>query len=119
MKGASCRSSCRARGVRVSPGSVLGPHWRRGDLLAPGIEAFFVCGPAVASVPAGIDTRSDYVACGSDVATRLGLSLPFPRQATFSGAGGTQAGTLSFPSEGLVGLFVADFREYCYLSARR
>jgi hypothetical protein len=41
--------------------------------------------------------------------------LPFPRQAAFSGAAGTQAGILSFPPNGLVSLFVTDYTEYCFL----
>jgi hypothetical protein len=61
------------------------------------------------------NTRSDYVLFASSIAQRLGLTLPFPRQSTFSGAAGTQAGTLSFPPNVLVSLFVTDYTEYCYL----
>src|SRR5262249_30083874 len=52
-----------------------------------------------------------------DLARRLGLHLPYARQATISGAAGTQTATLSFPPDGLVSLFVTDYQEYCYLQA--
>jgi hypothetical protein len=41
--------------------------------------------------------------------------LPFPRQEGVSGAAGTQAATFSFPPDGLVSLFVTDYREYAFL----
>jgi hypothetical protein len=33
-----------------------------------------------------------------------------------SGLGGVQTATVSFPPDGLVSLFVTDYREYCYLA---
>jgi hypothetical protein len=68
-------------------------------------------------VAAQIDTAADYVLLGSDVATDLGLTLPFPRQGGMSGAAGAHAATVSFPPEGQVSLFVTDYREYYYLPA--
>src|SRR4051794_16075611 len=102
--------------LSLSVGGVLRPYWPNGVMHYPGLDAFAVARGSVLRVPAtGIDTRSDYVLFGSDVARALGLSLPLPRQAPFSGAAGTQAGVLSFPPDGLVGLFVTDYTEYCYL----
>jgi hypothetical protein len=72
-------------------------------------------GPRVAVENAQIDTGSDYVVFASTVASGVGLTLPQPRQVSFSGAAGSQAGTISFPPDGLVALFVTDYREYCYL----
>jgi hypothetical protein len=62
-----------------------------------------------------IDTGADYTVIASDIALDLGLTLPFPRQLSISGAGGTYTGTVSFPPDGLVSMFVTDYREYCYL----
>jgi hypothetical protein len=72
----------------------------------------------VTTVAAGIDTQSDYVAIASLAAVPLGLTLPLARQENYSGAAGSQAGTLSFPPDGLVGLFVTDLVEYCYLPSQ-
>ena len=102
------------RGV-ISPGLLLRAYWQGGTFPSPRLTTYLVCGRTVTWVEAGIDTQSDYVAITSRAAQRLGLTLPFPRQEPFSGAAGTQAGTLSFPPDGLVGLFVTDLTEYCYL----
>jgi hypothetical protein len=58
---------------------------------------------------------TDHIVLASDVAVNLGLTLPFPRQMGMSGAAGSYAMTLSFLPDGLVPLFVTDYREYCYL----
>jgi hypothetical protein len=86
-------------------------------LFSPACAAYVAVGQLVERVFASVDTRSDYVVFASSVAQRLGLTIPFARQAAFSGAAGTQAGVLSFPPDGLVSLFVTDFTEYCYLPA--
>src|SRR5262245_55501675 len=93
------------------------PYWPGHVFSDPSCTTYLVCGSRVAQVPTGIDNRSDYVVFSSTVAASLGLTLPFARQTAFSGAAGTQAGTLSFPPDGLVGLFVTDLTEYCYLPA--
>jgi hypothetical protein len=64
---------------------------------------------------ANLDTCCDYVVLASGVAASLGLTLPFSRQTGVSSAGGTQAATFSFPPDGLVSLFVTDYREYAWL----
>jgi hypothetical protein len=79
------------------------------------MDVFLVRGNVVVTTHAGIDTRSDFVACEVTVARQLGYVPPLARQAGYSGAGGTQAGALSFPPDGQVGLFVTDYTEYCYL----
>jgi hypothetical protein len=86
-----------------------------GVMFSPAREAYVVAGQLVERVFAAVDSRSDYVLFGSAVAPRLGLTLPFSRQSTFSGAAGTQAGVLSFPPDGLVSLFVTDYTEYSFL----
>jgi hypothetical protein len=79
----------------------------------------FVVGPGglVERTSAHIDTACDFVVLESGVALSLGLALPFPRQEGISGAAGTQAATFSFPPDGLVSLFVTDYREYAFLPA--
>jgi hypothetical protein len=74
-------------------------------------------GGLVTSRFAQVDSAADYVLLESTVASDLGLSLPFRRQTGMSGAAGAHAATVSFPPEGLVSLFVTDYREYCYLPA--
>jgi hypothetical protein len=65
---------------------------------------------------AQIDTAADYSLLASRIASPLGLSLPYPHQVRISGAAGTQAATVSFPPDGLVSLFITDYREYAYLT---
>jgi hypothetical protein len=79
----------------------------------------FAIGPTgvVNWTAAQIDTSCDYVILEANLALSIGLSLPYPRQAAVSGAAGTQAATFSFPPDGLVSLFVTDYREYAYLPA--
>jgi hypothetical protein len=75
-------------------------------------------GDRIAVAPAQLDTASDYTLFASAVASfDLKLSLPFPRQIGISGAGGTYTATVSFPPDGLVSLFVTDYREFCFLSS--
>jgi hypothetical protein len=88
---------------------MIRPYWTGGIFLSAGLTAYLVHGQVVATVSAGIDTRSDYVLIESGAAPKLGLTLPFSRQAPYSGAAGTQAGTLSFPPDGLVSLLVTDY----------
>lgn len=102
----------------ISPGQLLWPYWLGGSCLSARITTYLVCGRAITWVEGRIDTQSDYVAITSLAAPRLGLTLPFARQEVYSGAAGTQAGTLSFPPDGRVGLFVTDLVEYCYLPAQ-
>jgi hypothetical protein len=66
--------------------------------------------------PTQIDTAADYSLLASPLAAGLGLSLPYPRQVQVSGAAGMQTATVSFPPDGLVSLFVTDYREYAYLT---
>src|SRR5262249_43687810 len=71
-------------------------------------------GGTISSLVAQIDSVADYVLLGSDVAVDLGLTLPLARQAGMSGAAGAPAAPGACPPEGLVSLFVTDYREYCY-----
>jgi hypothetical protein len=77
----------------------------------------FVVGPGnrIDRVRAPIDSASDYTILAASAASTLGLTLPFPRLAGVSAAGGSQAATFSFPPVGLVSLFVTDYREYAFL----
>lgn len=101
----------------ISPALLMHPYWPRRLFSNVCMDVWLICGQDVTMLNAGLDTRSDYVVVSSGIAPMLGLTLPFARQAAFSGAAGTQAGTLSFPPDGLVGLFVTDYTEYCYLPA--
>lgn len=103
--------------LALSSSGVLHPYWTGGVMFSPACTAYVVVAHQVERVFVSIDSRSDYVLFAAAVAQRLGLSLPFTRQAAFSGAAGTQAGILSFPPDGLVSLFVTDYTEYCYLPA--
>jgi hypothetical protein len=78
----------------------------------------FVVGPGGKFLvePTQIDTAADFSLLASRVAAGLGLSLPYPRRIQVSGAAGTQTATVSFPPDGLVSLFVTDYREYGYLA---
>jgi hypothetical protein len=104
--------------VTLSPGGLLHSYWGATGFHRPAFDVHVV-GPGgqVRIELAQADTGSDYVLFAAPVAHFLGLVLPFPRQVPFSGAAGTQAGALSFPPDGVVSLFVTDYREYCYLPA--
>jgi hypothetical protein len=99
-------------------GSVLAAHWPGACLYRPACDVYAV-GPGglISRAAAQIDSAADYVLLGSTIAGDLGLSLPFARQTGMSGAAGAQVATVSFPPEGLVSLFVTDYREYYYLPA--
>src|SRR5262249_41147156 len=103
-------------GVTLTPGDVLYPYWGAHGYHRPRFDVY-AAGPGglVYWVPAHVDTSSDFVVLRSVVAQRLGLRLPFPRQGRISGVGGPQAATFSFPPDGLVSLFMTDYREYVYL----
>lgn len=79
----------------------------------------FLIGPA--GVPIAlqvqVDCASDYTALDATVSGSLGLTLPAARQIQFTGATVTQFGSLSFPPDGEVSLFVTDYTGYCYLPA--
>ena len=102
--------------VSLTPGSLLYSYWGHCGYHLPRITVFAV-GPGglVDHTTAQIDTASDFVILESSVAQTLGLSLPFLRQQGVSGVAGTQAATFSFPPDGLVSLFVTDYREFAYL----
>lgn len=100
----------------LAPGGVLHSHWAGRSFPRPAFDNFVIGpGSVIASEPVRIDTGSDYTALAATVGNRLGIRLPFPRQQSYSGAGGVQASTLSFAPVGLASLFVTDYREYCYL----
>src|SRR5262249_2949567 len=102
--------------VALTPGGVLHAHFGQRGLHRPLLEAY-LAGPGglVEWELSQVDSAADYTVFAANVAHKLGLSLPFPRQATISGAAGAVASTYSFPPAGLVSLFVADYTEYCYL----
>jgi hypothetical protein len=97
--------------------SLLHAYWGAVGVARPTFD-LYVVGPRGQWVTesAQIDTAADYTILASRVATTLGLSLPYPRQAQVSGIGGTRTATVSFPPDGLVSLFVTDYREYAYLA---
>ncbi|MFO0841852.1 MAG: hypothetical protein U0797_05550 [Gemmataceae bacterium] len=100
----------------VTPRNLLYPYWGATGFHRPVVDVYLV-GPndRIAVAAAQIDTGADHTIFASTVAQDLGLTLPFPRQSGISGAGGTYTATVSFPPDGLVSLFVTDYREYCYL----
>jgi hypothetical protein len=102
--------------VRLTPGSLLDSYWGATGYYRPACD-LYVVGPhqQIIVVTAQVDTASDYVVLKADAAAYLGLVLPFARQASASAAGGTQAVTFSFAPDGLVSLFVTDYREYAFL----
>lgn len=104
--------------AKTSPGSLLYSYWGAHGFYRPKIDVFAL-GPSgpVKWVPAQIDCASDYVVLEASLAPLIGLGLPCPRQVRISSAAGTQTATISFPPDGLVSLFVTDYREYAYLPA--
>jgi hypothetical protein len=99
-----------------SPGSVLHPYWGPLGFHRPIFDVYLIAqGGLIAKATPHLDTGSDYTIFSATIAQSLVLTLPFPRQTPISGAGGTYASTVSFPPDGLVSLFVTDYREYCYL----
>lgn len=102
--------------VLLTSGTVLSGYWGPSGLPRPLLDVYVV-GPSRRPVlaKAQIDTAADYTLVASGAAAILGLTLPFPRRALVSGLGGSQTVTASFPPDGLVSLFVTDYREYAYL----
>src|SRR5439155_19932626 len=99
--------------VQLNPGGLLHSYWGPMGYHRP-ICDVYVVGPnhQITMVPAQVDTACDYVVLEADAATDLGLALPFARQVGASAAGGSQAATFSFAPDGLVSLFVTDYRGY-------
>jgi hypothetical protein len=104
--------------IPQSPGTLLYSYWGALGYYRPIFDVFLI-GPGnqIVRVPAQVDSASDWVVFEAGVAATLGLGFPMPRQTTLSGAAGTQSLTLSFPDDGVVSLFVTDYREYAYLPA--
>jgi len=102
--------------MSLTPGRLLSPYWGPLGIYRPRIDVFAI-GPTgvVTRTRAQIDSASDFVVLEAKVARSLGLTLPFARQEGVSGAAGTQAATFSFAPDGLVSLFVTDYREYAFL----
>jgi hypothetical protein len=102
--------------VQLSTGSLLYSYWGTTGYHRPAFDVFII-GPGnqITWVTALVDTACDYVILESSVASYFGLALPFPRSYGASAAGGSQAATFSFPPDGLLSLFVTDYREYAYL----
>src|SRR5262245_5277909 len=100
----------------LSPGGLLHPYWGAAGLPRP-VFTVFVVGPRGKFVyeRSQIDTAADCSLFTFGVAQSLRLTLPFPRRMRMSSAAGTQTATVSFPPDGLVSLFVTDFREFFYL----
>jgi hypothetical protein len=102
--------------MSLTPGSLLSPYWGPSGIYRPRIDVFAIApGGLVDWVSAQIDCASDFVVLESSLALSIGLSLPFARQQGISGAAGTQAAMFSFAPDGLVSLFVTDYREYAFL----
>jgi len=107
------RFPCLPASLSASP---LVSYWGAAGLYRPRADVWLI-GPGgqVSVVQAQIDTAADYNLFESGIATTLGLTLPFPRQLAMSGAAGTQVASVSFSPDGLIALFLTDYREYCYL----
>jgi len=100
----------------LTPASPLVRYWGAGGLHRPLADVWLIGpGSQIAVVQAQLDTAADYNLLEAGVANTFGLTLPFPRRLAMSGAAGTQAATVSFSPDGLISLFVTDYREYCYL----
>jgi hypothetical protein len=108
------RLPCKA--AQLSPGTLLYPYWGALGFHRPSFDVFLIstAGVIVRDRPR-LDTGADHTIFASDIARQLGLPLSFPRQIAISGAAGTWSGAASFPPDGLVSLFVTDYRDYCYL----
>jgi hypothetical protein len=104
------------RPVQLTPGRLLHSYWGATGYYRP-ICDVYVMGPHLRTtrVFAQVDTACDYVVLESKATRVLGLALPFARQEGASGAAGTQATRFSFAPDGLVSLFVTDYREYGFL----
>jgi hypothetical protein len=102
--------------IPLTPGGLLHSYWGSTGYYRP-ICDVYVVGPnqQITTVAAQVDTACDYVVLAARAAGKLGLALPFARQVGVSGAAGTQAATFSFAPDGLVSLFVTDYREYAFL----
>lgn len=102
--------------ISLSRSGLLHPYWGGQGLPRPRVD-LFVIGPGGTFLiePVQIDTAADYTLLASRLATGLKFPLPFSRQAQVSGAGGSWTSIVSFPPDGLVSLFVTDYREYAYL----
>jgi hypothetical protein len=103
--------------LTLTPGQLLHGYWGTTGLPRPLVDLYVVgTGGRWVIEKAQIDTAADYSLLASQVAGRVGLSLPYPRQVRVSGMAGVQTATVSFPPDGLVSLFVTDYSEYAYLS---
>jgi hypothetical protein len=101
--------------VAASPGSELYRHWGASGYSRPTFDVF-VIGPGgryVCVRQAHLDTGADHVVFAPAVATSLGLTLPFAHQVGISSAGGQAS--FSMPPDGLLSLFITDYREYAFL----
>jgi hypothetical protein len=100
----------------LSPSNLLYPYWGALGFHRPAFDVFLVvAGGRIVQVTPQIDTGADETVFSSTTGRTLRLPLPFPRQIRISGAGGTYTATVSFPPDGLVSLFVTDYREFCFL----
>jgi hypothetical protein len=104
--------------ISPTPGSLLYSYWGASGYHRPAFDVFAV-GPGKRIDPfrAQIGTASDFVVLEAKVALNLGLVLPFARRVGISAGGRSQASTISFPPDGVVSLFVTDYREYAYLAS--
>jgi hypothetical protein len=102
--------------VSLTAGSLLHSYWGSTGYHRPAFTVF-VIGPRnrITWATAHADTASDFVVLDSSVVSQLRLALPFTRSTGVSAASGTQAATFSFPPDGVVSLFVTDYREFAYL----
>jgi hypothetical protein len=102
--------------IRQSPGTLLYSYWGATGYSRPIFDVFLL-GPGNRFTwePALVDSGADWALFRAGVAAQLGFSLPFPRQTASSGAAGAQTLPQSFPDDGVVSLFVTDYREYAYL----
>jgi hypothetical protein len=101
--------------VPLSPGAALYRYWGAFGYRRPTCEVYLV-GPAgrVECVQhTHLDTGSDYPVFEASTARALGLSPPFSRRVQVLTAGGTTA--LTMPDDGIVSLFITDYRECYYL----
>jgi hypothetical protein len=103
--------------VRLHPSMILHQYWGDEGYSRPKIGVYII-GPTGAYYhsTALLDSGSDFVAFDSRAAREVGLVPPFARSSRNQAAGGASF-ALSFPDDGVVSLFVTDYRHYCFLPA--
>lgn len=104
--------------VELKPGSLLRKRRSITVLYRPLVVAYAVeANGRISEFNGEVDTAADYTILKADVVDDLKLKRVGWEEVAISGAGGTYTGTVDFPPEGTVSLFVTDFTEYLFIPA--